>query len=57
MDKKKKIVGVLITLTIIFTVMGSTFAYLSWSSSEEQKTQVTFTKKQDFHVVLMVEEI
>ena len=45
MDKKKKIVGVLITLTIIFTVMGSTFAYLSWSSSEEQKTQVTFTKE------------
>ena len=45
MDKKKKIIGVLITLTIIFTVMGSTFAYLSWSSSEEQKTQVTFTKE------------
>ena len=48
MDKKKKIVGVLITLTIIFTVMGSTFAYLSWSSSEEQKTQVTFTKGEGF---------
>ena len=48
MDKKKKIVGVLITLTIIFTVMGSTFAYLSWSSSEEQKTQVTFTKEAGF---------
>lgn len=48
MDKKKKIVGVLITLTIIFTVMGSTFAYLSWSSSEEQKTQVTFTKGAGF---------
>ena len=48
MDKKKKIVGVLITLTIIFTVMGSTFAYLSWSSSEEQKTNVTFTKGEGF---------
>ena len=48
MDKKKKIVGVLITLTIIFTVMGSTFAYLSWSSSKEQKTQVTFTKEAGF---------
>ena len=48
MDKKKKIIGVLITLTIIFTVMGSTFAYLSWSSSEEQKTQVTFTKEAGF---------
>ena len=48
MDKKKKIIGVLITLTIIFTVMGSTFAYLSWSSSEEQKTNVTFTKGEGF---------
>ena len=48
MDKKKKIIGVLFTLTIIFTVMGSTFAYLSWSSSEEQKTQVTFTKEAGF---------
>ena len=45
MDKKKKIIGLLITLTIIFIVIGSTFAYLSWSSSEEQKTQVTFTKE------------
>ena len=48
MDKKKKVMGVLFTLTIIFTVMGSTFAYLSWSSSEEQKTQVTFTKEAGF---------
>ena len=45
MDKKKKVMVVLITLTIIFIVIGSTFAYLSWSSSEEQKTQVTFTKE------------
>ena len=48
MDKKKKVMFVLITLTIIFTVMGSTFAYLSWSSSEEQKTNVTFTKGEGF---------
>lgn len=37
MDKKKKVMGVLIALTIIFTVVGSTFAYLLWSSSEEKK--------------------
>ncbi len=37
--------GVLIALTIIFTVVGSTFAYLLWSSSEEQKTNLTFTKE------------
>ncbi len=48
MDKKKKVMVVLITLTIIFIVIGSTFAYLSWSSSEEQKTQVTFTKGEGF---------
>ena len=48
MDKKKKVMVVLITLTIIFTIIGSTFAYLSWSSSEEQKTNVTFTKGEGF---------
>ena len=48
MDKKKKVMGVLFTLTIIFTIIGSTFAYLSWSSSEEQKTNVTFTKEAGF---------
>ena len=48
MDKKKKVMGVLFTLTIIFTIIGSTFAYLSWSSSEEQKTNVTFTKGEGF---------
>ena len=48
MNKKKKVMVVLITLTIIFIVIGSTFAYLSWSSSEEQKTQVTFTKGEGF---------
>ena len=48
MIKKKKVMGVLFTLTIIFTIIGSTFAYLSWSSSEEQKTNVTFTKGEGF---------
>ena len=48
MNKKKKVMGVLFTLTIIFTIIGSTFAYLSWSSSEEQKTNVTFTKGEGF---------
>ena len=48
MNKKKKVMVVLITLTIIFTIIGSTFAYLSWSSSEEQKTNVTFTKGEGF---------
>ena len=41
MDKNKKILTILITLTIIFTAIGSSLAYLSWVSSEEQKTQIT----------------
>ena len=30
-------------MTIIFTAIGSSLAYLSWVSSEGQKTQITFT--------------
>ena len=48
MDKNKKILTILITLTVIFTVIGSSLAYLSWISSEEQKTQVTFTATASF---------
>ena len=48
MDKNKKILTILITLTIIFTAIGSSLAYLSWISSEEQKTQITFTATAEF---------
>ena len=48
MDKNKKILTILITLTIIFTTIGSSLAYLSWVSSEEQKTQITFTATAGF---------
>ena len=48
MDKNKKILTILITLTIIFTAIGSSLAYLSWVSSEEQKTLVTFTATASF---------
>ena len=48
MDKNKKILTILITLTIIFTAIGSSLAYLSWVSSEEQKTQITFTATAGF---------
>ena len=48
MDKKKKIMSILISLIIILTMIGATFAYWSWSSSEEQKTEVTFTKSAGF---------
>ena len=48
MDKNKKILTILITLTVIFTAIGSSLAYLSWVSSEEQKTQITFTATAGF---------
>ena len=48
MNKNKKILTILITLTVIFTAIGSSLAYLSWISSEEQKTLVTFTATAGF---------
>ena len=48
MDKNKKILTILIILTIVFTAIGSSLAYLSWVTSEEQKTQVTFTTTAGF---------
>ncbi len=48
MNKNKKILTILITLTVIFTAIGSSLAYLSWVSSEEQKTQITFTATAGF---------
>ena len=48
MGKNKNVLTLLIILTIIFTSIGSSLAYLSWVSSEEQKTQVTFTATAGF---------
>ena len=47
-NKNKKIILGLIILTIIFTMMGSSLAYLSWVSSEGQKTNITFATGIDF---------
>ncbi|MBR7042553.1 MAG: hypothetical protein IKI04_03525, partial [Bacilli bacterium] len=41
--KNKKLLYVLVVLGIIFVILGSTFAYWSWSSSNNQSTAVTFT--------------
>lgn len=48
MDKNKRIITILIVLIIIFTILGSTFAYLSWTTNESQKTSVNFTAEPDF---------
>ena len=47
-NKEKKLVVVLMILTIVFTVMGGTLAYFNWQSTTEQKTNVTFTVAQGF---------
>ena len=48
MDKNKRIILILGILTIIFTIMGGTFAYWSWISSEAQKTNIVFTVERTF---------
>ena len=48
MDKNKKIITVLMILTIVFTIMGGTFAYWAWSSNTSQKINITFTLASDF---------
>ena len=41
--RDKKLITIFIVLGIIFTILGSTFAYWNWSSTNAQKTLVTFT--------------
>ena len=48
MDKEKRIITVLLILTIVFTIMGGTFAYWSWRTTDAQKTNITFTITSDF---------
>ena len=48
MDKNKKIITILMILTIVFTIMGGTFAYWAWSTNTSQKTNITFTITSDF---------
>lgn len=42
-ERDKRIISTLMTLTIIFTLIGGTLSYLKWQSSEAQKTNVVFT--------------
>ena len=48
MKDNRKTIQVLTILTILFTIMGGSLAYWNWSSSEGQKTTVTFTVTNDF---------
>ena len=48
MDKNKRIITVLMILTIVFTIVGGTLAYWSWRTTDAQKTNITFTITSDF---------
>ncbi len=48
MSKKKKIILFILVFIVILGLIGGTYAYLSWATSEEQKTQVTFTTTEGF---------
>ena len=48
MGKEKRIITVLMILTIVFTIMGGTFAYWSWRTTDAEKTNITFTITSDF---------
>ena len=48
MIKKKKIILFILVFMVILGLIGGTYAYLSWVTSEEQKTQVTFTATEGF---------
>jgi len=47
-NKDRKIVVLLFVFSMIFILLGGSFAYLRWSTSEEQKTSVTFTTTSGF---------
>ena len=48
MNKQKKIIIILFVLTIVFTILGATFAYWNWQSTNAQRTAVTFTAESGF---------
>ena len=48
MNKSKKAMILIVIFGLIMLIIGTTFAYLSWRSSEAQKTVVNFTIGSDF---------
>ena len=44
----KKVLKILIISSLIFTIIGSTFAYLTWQATTSERTEVTFTVTNDF---------
>ena len=48
MKENKKLIIPLLLVGILVLIIGSTYAWLIWSSSEEDKTNITFTAKGSF---------
>ena len=48
MNKSNRIIVILIILSIIFTIIGFTFAFYAWQTTESEKTNITFTLTSDF---------
>ena len=48
MNKSNRIIVILVILSIIFTIIGFTFAFYAWQTTEAQKTNITFTLTSDF---------
>ena len=48
MEKKKILITLGMILTIVLMISGSTYAYLGWVTSADQRTNVVVTLEQDF---------
>ena len=48
MKDNKYIIPVLIVISVILVIIGSTFAYWNWQSTSAQKTNITFTTGANF---------
>ena len=46
-DKNKLVIAVVAVVAIVLLVVGATFAYWTWISNEEQRTNVAFTLTQE----------
>lgn len=49
MDNKKKLIILIVSIiALILLIIGGTYAFITWSSNENQTTNVTFTVTPDF---------
>ena len=48
MDKNKRIVLIVGIIVLILSIIGGTYAVFKWRSTDEQKTNITFTAEAGF---------